>query len=249
MVPLNSCAFVILTGNGLTVSEDLARRFIEIELDPRIEDPETRPFKGDIRNEVVSRRPELLAALLTIWRWGRIARHLKVGLPLGSFTQWCQGVRDPLLSLNCCDPVARVGEAKKRDSRRQVLADLFTVWWDKHREEPVTANQLHDDVKKVADPQVRGRQYLASRLEKLTGTRIAGFVLTRQESPGKWGVATYALSKTSGYGEHRGHRGHGPGDLDDGDDRNTGNGRATQTPDPEPPMPPMPSSTPWQTRL
>ena len=32
MVPLNACAFVILTGNGLTVSEDLARRFMAIEL-------------------------------------------------------------------------------------------------------------------------------------------------------------------------------------------------------------------------
>jgi hypothetical protein len=46
MVPLNSSAFVILTGNGLTVSEDLARRFVAVEFDAGIEDPETRPFKG-----------------------------------------------------------------------------------------------------------------------------------------------------------------------------------------------------------
>src|SRR5262249_43653071 len=39
MVPLNSTAFVILTGNGLTVSEDLARRFIAVDFDPRTEDP------------------------------------------------------------------------------------------------------------------------------------------------------------------------------------------------------------------
>jgi len=39
MVPLNATAFIVLTGNGLTMSEDLARRFITIELDPRIEDP------------------------------------------------------------------------------------------------------------------------------------------------------------------------------------------------------------------
>jgi hypothetical protein len=44
MVRLNSSAFVILTGNGLTVAEDLARRFIIVELDPRTEDPEARPF-------------------------------------------------------------------------------------------------------------------------------------------------------------------------------------------------------------
>ena len=31
---------------------------------------------------------ELLAALLTIWRWGRITTDIKSGLTLGSFEQW-----------------------------------------------------------------------------------------------------------------------------------------------------------------
>jgi hypothetical protein len=69
MVPLNASAFVILTGNGLTVSEDLARRFLAVDFDARTEDPEARPFTTDIRAEVTERRRELLAALLTIWRW------------------------------------------------------------------------------------------------------------------------------------------------------------------------------------
>jgi hypothetical protein len=101
MVSLNSSTFAILTGNGLTVSEDLARRFIAVELDPRTEDPEARPFTTDIRSEVTVRRKELLAALLTIWRWGRTATDIEAGLPLGSFTQWCRWVRDPLLALGC----------------------------------------------------------------------------------------------------------------------------------------------------
>ena len=33
-----------LTGNGLTVSEDLARRFVAVDFDARTEDPEARPF-------------------------------------------------------------------------------------------------------------------------------------------------------------------------------------------------------------
>ena len=61
MVPLNPCAFVILTGNGLTVSEDLARRFVAVDFDPRTEDPEARPVTTDIRAEVTARRSELLA--------------------------------------------------------------------------------------------------------------------------------------------------------------------------------------------
>src|ERR1700730_496990 len=104
MVPLNASAFVILTGNGLTLSEDLARRFVAVDFDPRTEDPEARPFTTDIRIEVTDRRTELLAALLTIWRWGRVATDIKPGLAPGSFGQWCLWVRDPLLALGCQEP-------------------------------------------------------------------------------------------------------------------------------------------------
>src|SRR5580704_8423105 len=180
MVPLNASAFVILTGNGLTLSEDLARRFVAVDFDPRTEDPEARPFTTDIRVEVTDRRTELLAALLTIWRWGRVATDVKPGLALGSFGQWCRWVRDPLLALGCQDPAERVSEAKERDGRRQAVADLFATWWEKHRDRPIAVRELHDDVKQAADPQGRGRQHLASQLEKLARTRIAGFVLSRQ---------------------------------------------------------------------
>ena len=203
MVPLNASAFVVLTGNGLTVSEDLARRFIAVEFDPRTEDPEARPFTVDIRAEVMRRRGELLAAVLTIWRWGRQA-NLMPGRPLGSFEQWCRWVRDPLLALGCQDPVDRISEAKERDSRRQAITDLFAIWWDCHGDRPVAARDLGENVKLAADPQGRGRQYLVSHLEKLAGTRMAGFVLTRQGPAGKWGSATFSLRRTE---EHRGHRG------------------------------------------
>ena len=153
MVPLNASAFVILTGNGLTISEDLARRFVAVDFDARTEDPEARPFATDIRVEVTQRRTELLAALLTIWRWGRIATDIKPGMALGSFAQWCRWVRDPLLALGCRDPVERVSEAKQRDGRRQAVADLFAIWWDKHHDHPVAIRQLHDDVKQALDPQ------------------------------------------------------------------------------------------------
>jgi hypothetical protein len=212
MVPLHASAFVILTGNGLTVSEDLARRFVAVDLDPRTENPEARFFATDIRTEVTERRTELLSALLTIWRWGRLASDIGRGRALGSFEQWCRWVRDPLVALGGHDPAERVSEAKDRDVRRQMVADLFATWWAKHGDQPVTIRQLHEDVNHAADPQGRGRQYLASQLEKLAGIRMAGFVLTRQAPAGKWGAATYALRPTDQPEEHRDHRGHGPDD-------------------------------------
>ena len=210
MVPLNASALVILTGNGLSVSEDLARRFIMVEFDPRTEDPEARQFKSDIRAEVRKRRNELLAAVLTIWRWGRIAvPGIKPAQELGSFEQWCRWVRDPLLALGCYDPVERVSEAKARDGRRQEVGDLFTLWWDRHGDQPMGISQLHDDVTHVANSQGRSRQYLASYLASLVGTRMGGFVLTRQVPVGKWGKTTYSLKMTAEEAEHRGHGGIG----------------------------------------
>ena len=120
MLPLNASAFVVLTGNGLSVSEDLARRFLAVELDPRTEDPEARPFRTDIRAQVTRNRDELVAALLTIWRWGRLHEDLPAGRPLGSFEQWGRWVRDPLVALGCKDAAERVAEAKEQDGATAV---------------------------------------------------------------------------------------------------------------------------------
>ena len=147
-----------------------------------------------------------------------------------------------------------MSEAKERDGRRQAVADLFATWWEKHRDLPIAIRQLHDDVKQAADPQGRGRQHLASQLEKLAGTRIAGFVLSRQAPAGKWGVATYALKKTGGGENHRDHRGlraeEQPLDQADtpdapyGDGKRGANGHAAEVSNaPMAPMPPKPSPT------
>jgi hypothetical protein len=198
-ITLNALAFVALTGNGLVLAEDLVRRFLSILFDARMEDPEQRRFEVSILDEVKLRRTELLAGLLTIWRFGRLGSAIGRGRPLGSYDQWCSWVRDPLVALGCCDPVARVSEAKLRDPSRQAIITLFEVWWEKHHNHLIKANDLHDDVKRAADPQGRGRQYLAAYLERLAGTRLGGFVLTRQASPGKWGAATYKLQRTCPY--------------------------------------------------
>lgn len=196
MALLNSAAFIAVTGNGLTVTEDLARRFNPCELDARCEDPEFRPFDPGFLYEIERRRSELLSACLTIWRWGRRnAANLARGKQLGSFEKWGEWCRDPLLALGCRDPVERVEALKANDPRRQRIAEFFRVWWEHHGDAPVTINQLADPVKTMADPQGRGRQYLASFVVGLAGTRAGGFILSRQEAAGRWNAATYVLSE------------------------------------------------------
>ena len=195
MVPLRTSAFVVLTGNGLSVSEDLARRIIEIEFDPRTEDPEARRFPTDLYTNTQRDRLTLLAAALTILRWGLQQEQLASGRPLGSFEQWCQWVRDPLLELGCRDPVERMSRAKHRDPRRQQISEIFEAWHRRHGTKAVLANELHDEVRQLLDPHKRGRQYVVSRLKQLEGTRIGGFMLLRECSKGKWSKNRYILDR------------------------------------------------------
>jgi hypothetical protein len=150
-----------------------------------------------------------MVACLTIWRWGRQnATLLTRRKSHGSFETWAEWCRDPLFALGCRDPVERIQVLKANDPRRQRIAEFFQVWWEHHGATPVKANQLAEPVKAVADPQGRGRQYLATFIAGLAGTHAAGFVFTRQESAGKWTAATYALTEavpTDAIG-HRTHR-------------------------------------------
>jgi hypothetical protein len=239
MVQLNSTAFVAVTGNGLTLSEDLARRFVVCELDARCEDPESRPFASGFLDQLEARRAELLAGALTIWRWGRQnAAALVAGKPLGSFETWSEWCRDPLLTLGCRDPVERIDTLKARDPKRLHVVEVFTAWWKDHGDQHVKVSELSESVRSLLDPQNRGRQFLASAVNGLAGTNSGGFVLSRQSGPGKWSVATYRLnqSQPSNPIGHRGHGGHGEGPI--GIDNSNANEKPP--PGPMPPMNPMP---------
>lgn len=223
MVSLSATASVVVTGNGLSVSEDLARRFVVVELNARMENPDRRKFRGDILAQVSQHRAELLTACLMIWRWGRQnASVLRRGHPIGTYETWAEWVRDPLLSLGCADPAERISEVKANDQYRKHIAALFTTWYSEHGDAPVTAAGLCPAARAIIDPQGRGRQYVVSKLDKLIDTRVGGWVLTAQPPAGKWGKTTYAVRSTGADGtDPIGHRGHRP-------------------PDPMPPVAPMP---------
>ena len=174
MAELNSAAFIAIAGNGLSVSEDLARRFLACQLDPKCDEPEARDFPGrDIfLASIKAHRTELLAAALTIWCWGRQNQQcLKRGKPLGSFETWASWVRDPLFTLGCADPVEAMAKAKARDPRRLKIVELFIVWWENHGDRPMRVSELADAVIEIADPHGKNRQSLAVFIGHLEGTR------------------------------------------------------------------------------
>lgn len=197
MVELDGRVWIVVAGNGLRIGEDLARRMLLCELDPKCEDPETRPFAPGFLKWIKDVRFELLAHVLTIWRWGRQNRNeLQIGLPLGTFETWTSWVRDPLLTLGCRDPVARLAEIKAGDPSRIRASELFDVWWRQHGETPMRASELAEPVLEILDPHKRGRQFQASQLQRLKDTRTGNYVFTAERAGGNWSVTIYVLQRT-----------------------------------------------------
>ncbi len=193
-VSIKSNAFVVITGNGVDLSEDLTRRFLISNLEAQTAVPEARPFKAGFLEAISSERPKLLSACMTIMRWGRQNQgSIPEGLALGSYEQWALWVRDPLLALGCADPVARIRALKDQDPERLKIEEIFVEWWTHHGTKPMKAADLDEQVKELIDPQDRGRQWQVARLKKLTGTRVAGFVLKTQKNSGKNSKTTYSL--------------------------------------------------------
>jgi putative DNA primase/helicase len=184
---LHTRAFIGITGNGVNISEDMARRVLKAGVDAKMENPEQRKFKPGFLDSVFANRVALLSQALTIWRWGR-QNTLKPGLPLGSYEVWAQWCRDPLLALGCKDPVTRVAEIKAADPYRAALIDIFEVWWKHHRDNSTKTNDLSDEVKAAIDRNSKrrddgtlaySRQRVADHLKRHVGTCVGGFTLTQ----------------------------------------------------------------------
>src|SRR5262249_25064555 len=203
MVPLYTRSYIGITGNAVQIAEDMARKLLNSHLDARMENPEQRKFAPGFLDHVLASRPRLLAAALTIWRWGR-QNKLDKGKPLGSYEFWTQWCRDPLLALSTRDPVDRVDEIKAADPRRRSLIAIFDQWWASDADAVLKASDLADDVIKLIDDKAfaksngtlqHSRQRVASFLTKHTNTRLGGYVLTKTtpQGPASKETAHYQL--------------------------------------------------------
>jgi hypothetical protein len=191
MVPLTTNAFIAATGNAVRISEDLARRFLVVELDAKCENPEQRSFNENFNASIKQQRADLLGAVLTIWRWGR-QNSLKPGMPLGSFERWSFWCRDPLLALGCVDPVQRAAGIKSEDPLRQRILEFLQAWFGQHGSKPIKLRDLDAKVSAVLGG---SRQNLATFIRNLEGARAGGFVVTVTKPQGRWGAADYAVHR------------------------------------------------------
>jgi hypothetical protein len=121
-------ATMFATGNNLTIAGDLTRRALLCSLDARCEHPERRSFEFDPIALAKADRGRLVVAALTVLRAWHVAGEGIEPPPLGSFEEWSNRIRAPLLWLGQADPCDTTIKVQENDPRRDLLAIVIAQW-------------------------------------------------------------------------------------------------------------------------
>ena len=122
-------ALFLSSGNNVGPVKDMARRTVTINLDPKVETPAARVFRGDPLTNVHAHRAEYVAHALTVVRaWIEAEEPSTPAATLASFPDWSRWVRQSLLWLGLPDPAACVFEQLAQDPDRETLGRLLAAW-------------------------------------------------------------------------------------------------------------------------
>jgi hypothetical protein len=116
------------TGNNFVIVGDVCRRVISAALDPAVERPEFREFKGDPVKKILENRGAYIAAALIICRAYFVAGQPNKAKKLASFEGWSDIVRSALIWLGKADPVKSMETAQAENPERIELSDLIMAW-------------------------------------------------------------------------------------------------------------------------
>jgi hypothetical protein len=121
-------AAIFATGNNLTLLGDMVRRAVIGTLDAGVERPELRDFEFDPIERVLQNRGAYVAACLTIALAYRAAGSPAVCRPVGSYGEWSETVRAPLIWLGEADPIDSMEAARQEDPELAAIRELFVLW-------------------------------------------------------------------------------------------------------------------------
>lgn len=118
------------TGNNLKIFGDMTRRCLIGRLDPRCERPELRKFDFEPVTLAMENRGKYVVAVLTIVRAYIVAGKPKMKdvAPLGSYEQWCDLVRYPLIWLGEADPVSTIEKVRGADPELSAKKAVMEAW-------------------------------------------------------------------------------------------------------------------------
>lgn len=126
-VTIPSTSLICATGNNIAIHGDLNRRTIFVRMDAGCARPEERNFRFDAVETAKQKRPELVAAALTIVRAFMQAGAPRQCAPLGSFEDWSGYVRSSLIWLNYADCLGDVTALRGEDPEKQQLAEILAA--------------------------------------------------------------------------------------------------------------------------
>jgi putative DNA primase/helicase len=161
-----NCATVLANGNNIEIEGDLVRRTLRSMLDPQMEDPTARKFKGDPFRTVLADRGKFVAAVLTVVRSHLVAGFPGQVPPLGSFEEWSRLVRGALVWLGRADPVETQEGLRATDPALGPLDVLIDAWVAELGNDKITAAPL--TVKELIGYNLDG---LEDALRSATNTR------------------------------------------------------------------------------
>ena len=128
---VNTRALFLSSGNNVGPVQDMTRRCITIDLDPRCEVPAARSFKRpDLVSDVLRERGRYISDALTIVRaWIAADRPKSECKSFAGFGEWSDLCRQPLLWLGLADPIASVFDAMAEDPDRETLSRFLDEWF------------------------------------------------------------------------------------------------------------------------
>jgi putative DNA primase/helicase len=139
-------------GNNICVSGDLCRRVVRTRLDPKMERPELKTFKGNPVATVLADRGAYIAAALTVCRAYIVAGRPHLAPRLASFEGWSDTVRSALIWLGKHDPISSMEAFRAEDPERTRLRALLTAWvhaFGTGKANSVTAKQVIERSQKM----------------------------------------------------------------------------------------------------
>jgi|GEM_PF-5568651 len=110
MITVKNAFVAFANGNNLTPKGDIGRRILHMRLEPDNDRPHETQHKNDFRETIMARRRELLAATLTILRYGMTLETPPPIRRLGSFGRWGAVVQTALVAVGQPDPAESQGE-------------------------------------------------------------------------------------------------------------------------------------------
>jgi hypothetical protein len=152
-IRVRSRSLITLTGNNPTITGDMARRALPIDIVPRSANPERDRYNFNPVEFTQRNRTDLLTAAFIAMRAFRLAGMPASKLPaVGSFDDWSRRVRDLVYWLTGYDVSEAFHQNKAEDPRWQDDAALIAALYDKYRNINFQSNdvmRVYSDVRAV----------------------------------------------------------------------------------------------------